>query len=182
MPQRIGDILQLVERVVRAARESDNPGSMEPAVSTPVRSRRSEAGHPSASPDATPPARVLMGCLDRREELLVLGEQPLLGLELGFLPRRSFAGASPRRETQEINLSAPLGLGRQADSYARFSAECGEALAEREDFLLDLRIPVEELPVVLRQEEGLVLVLAVKVDEQRGELGEVGAEALWFWM
>ena len=67
--------------------------------------------------------------LDRREELLVLGEEELLGLELGLLARPELGlGYLVDGEAQELHLAAALGLGGQGRLVgALLGRERGEA-------------------------------------------------------
>ena len=148
---------------------------MDPAVSRPERRRRSEA---SAAFALVAAGQGPVGRLHGREELLVLGEETLLPLELGLL-----AGAEPRLrdlvdgEAQEVHLAAPLGLRGQGRLVgALLGSERGEAGGEGADLVLDASVAVEELAMILGQEEGLVLVLAVEIDQEGSELGEIGAE------
>ena len=178
--QRVGDVLELVEGVVAAPREVG-----EARVDGLARSRGRSAGaaarrgrlrprpprrrRPRERSCAASTAAKSFSCWERRRSSASSSaSSPALELGLGDLLDR---------EAQELDLAAPLGLGGEGRLVGPLlRRKLGEACAEGDDLVLDPGVAVEELAVVLGQEEGLVLVLAVEVDEEGRELGEVGAE------
>ena len=120
-----------------------------------------------------------MGLIDRRVKLLVLGQEPFLGLEIGFLALLEPGLADLiDRVPEELELPRPLLLGGKGGLEGpALGREPGEAEAEGFHLGLDTGIAIKEPPMVFGCHEGLVLVLAMEVDKEARELGEVGPEA-----